>query len=150
MKILILFSALFLFQGCGSSSSTPNTQNSNRPSNTNVPAATSPVTPAQNANGSPNSNTPVAAGSPAPVQTTKIPRDGDYPGKGVVTKVDMEAGWVEIDHEAIPEVMPQKMTMMFNVTDKAILKGISPGDKVDFVLEYKHPTELVKSIKKTS
>jgi Cu(I)/Ag(I) efflux system protein CusF len=83
-----------------------------------------------------------------PVATASIPRDGDYPGKGVVTKVDIEAGWVEIDHEPIEEVMPQKMTMMFNVNDKSILKGINAGDKVDFVLEYKHPKDTVKSIKK--
>ena len=93
-----------------------------------------------------NHNT--AAAGPTPVPTASIPRDGDYPGKGVVTKVDTEAGWVEIDHEPIEEVMPQKMTMMFNVNDKSILKGINAGDKVEFVLEYKHPKDTVKSIKK--
>jgi Cu(I)/Ag(I) efflux system protein CusF len=92
-----------------------------------------------------NSSAPAAA---TPVPTASIPKDGDYPGKGVVTKVDIEAGWVEIDHEAIEEVMPQKMTMMFNVKDKSILKGINAGDRVDFVLEYKHPKDTVKSIKK--
>lgn len=110
-----------------------------------MPSAPVSPAPAQS-NPQANAGEPV----PAPAATTKIPRDGDYPGRGVVTRIDLEAGWVEIDHEAIPEVMPQKMTMMFNVTDKAILKGISPGDRVDFVLEYKHPTELVKSIKKAS
>lgn len=89
-----------------------------------------------------------APGGATPVPTASIPKDGDYPGKGVVTKVDIEAGWVEIDHEAIEEVMPQKMTMMFNVKDKSILKGINAGDKVEFVLEYKHPKDTVKSIKK--
>jgi Cu/Ag efflux protein CusF len=93
-----------------------------------------------------NSSAPSAAATPVP--TASIPRDGDYPGKGVVTKVDTEAGWVEIDHEAIEEVMPQKMKMMFNVKDKAILKGINAGDNVEFVLEYKHPKDTVKSIKK--
>lgn len=92
-----------------------------------------------------NNSAPAAA---APIPTASIPRDGDYPGKGVVTKVDIEAGWVEIDHEPIEEVMPQKMRMMFNVNDKSVLKGINAGDKVDFVLEYKHPKDTVKSIKK--
>lgn len=88
------------------------------------------------------------AGGPTPVPTASIPRDGDYPGKGVVTQVNIDAGWVEIDHEPIEEVMPQKMKMMFNVKDKAILKDINAGDKVEFVLEYKHPKDTVKSIKK--
>jgi Cu/Ag efflux protein CusF len=99
----------------------------------------------QSASHNHNSSAPAAA---TPVPTASIPKDGDYPGKGVVTKVDTEAGWVEIDHEPIEEVMPQKMTMMFNVNDKSILKGINAGDKVDFVLEYKHPKETVKSIRK--
>lgn len=89
------------------------------------------------------------AAGPAPASTAVIPRDGDYPGKGVVTQVNIEAGWVEIDHEPIEEVMPQKMKMMFNVNDKSILKGINAGDKVEFILEYKHPKDTVKSIKKT-
>lgn len=95
----------------------------------------------------PHNHNTAAPGS-TPVPTASIPKDGDYPGKGVVTKVDTEAGWVEIDHEPIEEVMPQKMTMMFNVNDKSILKGINAGDKVEFVLEYKHPKDTVKSIKK--
>jgi Cu/Ag efflux protein CusF len=91
-----------------------------------------------------NSVVPAAA---TPVPTASIPRDGNYPAKGVVTKIDMEAGTVEINHEEIKDVMTP-MTMMFNTKDKSILKGISAGDKVEFVLEYKHPTEIVASIKK--
>ena len=92
----------------------------------------------------PKSNT----SAPTPIPTASIPRDGDYTGYGVVTGVNVETGVVEIDHEAIPEVMPQKMKMMFNTKDKSILKGIKTGDKVEFVLEYKHPIDVVKSIKK--
>lgn len=96
--------------------------------------------------GAPNPNTNTSA--PTPVPAASVPRDGDYNGKGVLTRVDIEAGTVEIDHEAIPEVMPQKMKMIFNVKDKSILKDVKAGDNVEFVLEYKHPTEIVKSIKK--
>jgi len=96
----------------------------------------------------PHNHNTAAPAAAAPVPTASIPGDGDYPGRGVVTKIDTEAGWVEIDHEPIEEVMPQKMTMMFNVNDKSILKGINPGDKVNFVLEYKHPKDTIKSIKK--
>jgi Cu/Ag efflux protein CusF len=92
-----------------------------------------------------NTSAPAAAATPVP--TASIPRDGNYTGKGVVTKVDTEAGTVEIDHEDIKDMMPP-MKMMFNTKDKSILKGINTGDKVEFVLEYKHPTEIVASIKK--
>lgn len=91
-----------------------------------------------------NTSAPAAA---TPVPTASIPKDGNYTGKGVVTKVDTEAGTVEIDHEDIKDMMPP-MKMMFNTKDRSILKGINPGDKVEFVLEYKHPTEIVASIKK--
>jgi Cu/Ag efflux protein CusF len=91
----------------------------------------------------PNSNAAV----PAPVPTASVPKDGDYPGKGVVTMVDMSAGTIGIDHEEIKDMMPA-MSMIFNTKDKSILEGLKKGDRVEFVLEYKHPTEVVKSITK--
>ena len=42
------------------------------------------------------------AGSPTPVPTPVIPKDGDYPAKGVVTKINMEMASVEVDHEDVP------------------------------------------------
>ncbi|HEX6126479.1 MAG TPA: copper-binding protein [Pyrinomonadaceae bacterium] len=80
--------------------------------------------------------------SPAPTAATNAsPRssaspaskDGDYNGKGVVTKIDTELGSVEIDHEDIPDLMPP-MRMEFYVSDKKMLGGLKVGDKVDFVL----------------
>ena len=40
------------------------------------------------------------------------------------------------------------MQMEFFVSDKSLLKDLKVGDKVDFVVEYKHPTEKIVSIKK--
>jgi Cu(I)/Ag(I) efflux system periplasmic protein CusF len=100
--------------------------------------------------GSTQTNTKTAnTNAPTPVPTASVPKDGDYTGKGLVTKVDEAAGTVEIDHEEIKDVMPP-MKMIFNTKDKSILIGIKVGDRVEFVLEYKHPTEIIKSIKKTS
>lgn len=96
-----------------------------------------------------NANTaasPKPASSPA--NTTVIPKDGNYDGKGRVTKIDMKLGSVELDHEDIPGVMPP-MVMEFTVRDKKQLNGLKIDDKVDFVLEYKHPTEIIVNIKKT-
>jgi len=41
------------------------------------------------------------------------------------------------------------MQMEFFVKDKVLLKNLAIGDRVDFVIEYKHPTEVITSIKKT-
>ena len=40
------------------------------------------------------------------------------------------------------------MRMEFFVTDKKMLDGLTVGDKVDFVLRYKHPTETIVKISK--
>lgn len=85
--------------------------------------------------------------SPTPVPTTSTPKNGDYPGKGVITKINLEAGSVEMNHEEIEGVMPA-MLMEFYVTDKKMLDGLKVGDKVDFVLRYKDHTETITNIKK--
>ncbi|HUR98054.1 MAG TPA: copper-binding protein [Pyrinomonadaceae bacterium] len=95
-------------------------------------------------------SSPVLSGtavSPSPVATAVSAKNGDYPGKGVVTKIDLELGSVELNHEAIKDVMPA-MQMEFFVTDKKLLDGLKVGDKVDFVLRYKDHTETISNIKK--
>ncbi len=97
--------------------------------------------------GKTNSYIPPAASSPTPVPTTSTPMDGNYSAKGKVTKINLELGSVELDHDDIPGVMPP-MLMEFYVKDKALLDGLKVGDEVDFVLEYKHPAETIVRIKK--
>lgn len=94
-----------------------------------------------------NSNRTTVA-SPTPLPSVSIPKDGDYPAKGVVTKINLQTDSIELNHEDIPGVMPP-MTMEFFVSDKKLLEGIKVGDRVDFVLQYKHPTETIISITKT-
>lgn len=89
-----------------------------------------------------------AKSTPTAAPTAVIPKDGSYNAKGVVTKIDLAGGTIEIDHEEITGLMP-KMIMEFHTRDKALLNGIKIGDKVEFVLEYKHPTETIVSIKKS-
>lgn len=93
-----------------------------------------------------SSNTPLRA-EPTPIPTASIPKDGIYDGRGTVTKINTEQGSVEMDHEDIPGVMPP-MRMEFFVRTKAELRPLKVGDAVEFVLEYKHPTETIISIKK--
>jgi Cu(I)/Ag(I) efflux system protein CusF len=54
---------------------------------------------------------------------------------GVVQQIRLEQGKVKIDHEAIPALGWPSMSMYFRVKDKAVLKGIATGDKVQFELE---------------
>ena len=90
------------------------------------------------------SPTPTSA---SPVPTTATPKDGNYNGKGKVTKINTQIGSVELDHEEIAGLMP-RMIMEFYVKDKALLNGLAVGDTVDFAIEYKHPGETITSIKK--
>ncbi len=92
-------------------------------------------------------NVKTAPTTTAPVTAPSIPKDGNYDGKGTVTKINNEGGSVEINHEEMKDLMPA-MQMEFFVKDKVLLKGLAVGDKVDFVVEYKHPTEIIVSLKK--
>lgn len=56
-----------------------------------------------------------------------------YPGTGIVTNINLEEGWMGIDHEEIKELMPA-MIMEFWVRDPSMLKRVRVGDKVDFVV----------------
>jgi Cu(I)/Ag(I) efflux system periplasmic protein CusF len=117
-KILLIF-AVLVFSGCEKSVSETKTQ-------TVKPVQTTAV---------------------SPVPTASIPKDGNYNGNGTVTKINNELGSVEVNHEDIKDLMPA-MQMEFYVKDKSLLKGLTVGDKVDFTVEYKHPTEIISAIKK--
>ena len=104
------------------------------------------------------SNAPAQSGKPAsPLPSaTALGNDGStttevkaeyYNGTGKVTKINMEIGSVELDHEEIKGLMP-KMVMEFYVADKSELKDLKIGDRVDFVLEDKAGAEKISSIKK--
>ena len=85
--------------------------------------------------------------SATPVPTSSIPKNGNYDGKGVVTKINLKDVSVELDHEEIKGLMP-KMVMEFFVTKKAELEKLKVGDNVEFVIEYKDGAENIVSIKK--
>ena len=86
-------------------------------------------------------------GSPTPIPTASVPKNGNYNGKGVVTKVDLDLGSVELDHEEIKDLMPP-MRMEFYVSDKKLLDNVTPGDNVDFVVRYKDGSETIVAIRK--
>lgn len=86
--------------------------------------------------------------SPQGASTPDNSKDGEYFGKGKVTKINNDLGSVEMDHEDIQNLMPA-MRMEFFVSDKALLKGLAIGDKIDFTLLYKGGTETITKIGKT-
>ncbi|MFT3743947.1 MAG: copper-binding protein [Pyrinomonadaceae bacterium] len=90
----------------------------------------------------------VAATSQQPGTNPAPPADGEYFGKGIVTKIDNALGSVELDHEAVPGLMPA-MRMEFFVADKAMLGGLALDDKVDFTILYKGGTETITKLNKT-
>ena len=86
--------------------------------------------------------------SSTPLKTPFVPKNGDYPGKGKITKINNDLGSVELNHEEIKDVMPA-MQMEFFVSDKALLKGLKVGDEVDFTLRYNKGQETIVAISKT-
>lgn len=106
----------------------------------NVPAVPPPNTTERPAQKTVSSPTPAPTAMPTP-------KNGDYPGKGKITKITNEPGSVELDHKEIVGVMPP-MLMEFYVTDKAMLKGLSVGDDVNFMLRYKDGQETISKIEK--
>lgn len=55
-----------------------------------------------------------------------------HKGQGTVNSVDAKAGKVNLTHGPVPSLNWPGMTMDFQVKDNAVLKGITPGQKVEF------------------
>lgn len=67
-------------------------------------------------------------------------------GKGTVRKVLPESQDVVIRHEALPGYL-SAMTLSFQVGDKALLEGLSPGDEVAFTLSVKEAGDEITALK---
>lgn len=60
-------------------------------------------------------------------------RTADAMSEGEVRKVDKEAGKITLKHGPLVNLDMPPMTMVFRVTDPAMLNQVKPGDKVRFV-----------------
>jgi Cu/Ag efflux protein CusF len=137
--LLFVFAVSFIAFGCQSTSS-----NSTKPI-VNIEKPT-PAAVLNNSNivansGNANSNT-----SSAQTDSRNVVKN--FPGRGIVTKIDLELVSVEMNHEEIKGLMPA-MTMEFYAKDKKQLEVLKVGDKVDFNLEDKAGAELITDIKKS-
>jgi Cu/Ag efflux protein CusF len=123
MKCVSLFIVALFAANCSSGSATSSGASNAVPTKTVVASTQSPTPPPH-------------------------PKNGDYPAKGKVTKINNELGSVEVDHEDVPGLMPP-MIMEFYVDDKSALKQIAVGDNVDFTIKYKDGQETISKIAKS-
>lgn len=125
MRILILAAASSLIAACSPQASEPAAS---------TPAAETapPAAPAM-------ADMPMTAATPA---------EGPITSSGKIAAIDAAAGTVTLDHQAIPEVKWEAMTMAFTATDPAMLKDLKVGDSVSFDLKSAtEPTQISRIAK---
>lgn len=66
-----------------------------------------------------------------------------HKGLGTVKGVDAKAGKVNLAHGPIATLKWPGMTMDFEVKDKALLKGVTPGQYVEFDVVQAGPSQFV-------
>ena len=96
----------------------------------NVPAPVAPAQPAKQA---------AAAESPKPASNAPLV-------SATVKKVDAASAKVTLDHERIPNMDMDAMTMAYKVQAPALLNGLKPGDKVRFSAEEVNGQTLITRI----
>ncbi len=93
--------------------------------------------------------TPAAPAEPTPMAgmnmaTPPAAAAGPITATGKITAIDAKAGTLTLDHEAIPAVKWDAMSMQFNA-DPANLADLKVGDAVSFELRSaSEPTQIVK------
>jgi Cu/Ag efflux protein CusF len=141
MKTKHLYFLLFSLSFAACQPTAPTSNNRNAPSNL---VSNNANWVNKNADGEPNSNQPA---KPSPTVAADKSKIKTFDGTGAITKINLEIGSVELDHEEIKGLMP-KMIMEFYVSDKKMLDGLKVGDKVDFVLEDNAGVEQIIKIKR--
>lgn len=66
-----------------------------------------------------------------------------HKGDGTVRNMDLKTGSINIEHGPIASLKWPAMTMEFKVKDKALVKGVKPGDSVEFELVQQGPGEFL-------
>lgn len=102
----------------------------------------------------PSAAAPMAAATSAapmadmPMSPTAPAVSGPIMGTGKISAVDAKAGTVTIDHQAIPAVGWDAMTMGFTASDPAALKDLEVGDAVSFELKSAIEKTVIVKIQK--
>ena len=66
-----------------------------------------------------------------------------HKGEGIVRAMDLQSDTVTVEHGPITSLNWPAMTMDFRVKDKALLKGIKPGQRIEMDLVQQGPGEFV-------
>jgi Cu(I)/Ag(I) efflux system protein CusF len=111
-------------------------------------AACSPQAP-EPAVSAPVAETPAApAMADMPMAAEPQAAAGPITSMGKITAIDAAVGTVTLDHQAIPEVKWDAMSMGFTTTDPAMLKDLKVGDMVVFdLMSAAEPTKISRIVK---
>jgi Cu/Ag efflux protein CusF len=82
-----------------------------------------------------------------PLEMPSVVVGKPYPGIGVITIINLKEGWVEINHEEIEDLMPA-MQMEWSVKDRALLRNVQVGDRVEFVVVETGKGEIITELKR--
>lgn len=134
MKKVLIVAALFFAAACQPNAAT------NQTTVSNVAVLTNNSSVSGNSSNAALSNSAADGRDKTKIRT--------FPGKGIVTKINLELGSVALDHEEIKGIMPPMQGMEFYVSDKKLLDGLKIGDQVDFVLEDNAGAEQIIAVKK--
>ena len=98
---------------------------------------------------------PVAAAEPAAPPMADMPMTpaapapaGPIMGMGKITAINAAGGTLTIDHQAIPAVGWDAMSMGFTATDPTMLKDLKVGDAVTFELKSVSEPSVVTMVQK--
>jgi Cu/Ag efflux protein CusF len=69
--------------------------------------------------------------------------------KGEIRRVDIDNKKITIKHEELKNLDMPQMSMVFYVENSEILKGVKPGDQIEFIADQKGTKYFVIQIKKS-
>lgn len=67
--------------------------------------------------------------------------------KGEIRRLDIDNKKITIKHDEIKNLDMPKMSMVFYAENSEILKGIKPGDQIEFIADQKGTKYFVKQIR---
>ena len=68
--------------------------------------------------------------------------------KGEIRRLDIDNKKITIKHEEIKNLDMPQMSMVFYVENSEILKGVKPGDQIEFIADQKGTKYFVRQIRK--
>lgn len=67
--------------------------------------------------------------------------------KGEIRRLDIDNKKITIKHEEIKNLDMPQMSMVFYVENSEILKGVKPGDQIEFIADQKGTKYFIRQIR---